>query len=461
MAYETFSDSENGKRTETANGAVNTAVNGAMNNGAINPDTANPPQELIAAAPAEGPKRPAGWLSGWRGLAIGLGLGVVVTTIGTHLPSNSHSPAPAVAPSAAAKQTVSVAPAAVTAVTETVSVTGSAAARDMLPILAEASGLQIEQVLVEEGQLVQAGQVLAVLDSSVLKAQLNQARADVVSAEAIVRQKQAAFEQQRATLARAESDLNRYQDLANSGAVSQKDLDAYVTTAKTEREALSVAQANIASAQADAEGKVAEVQKLNTEIEQTIVRAPAAGLIAEKVARVGNVTGTEKLFSLIRAGSLELQAKVPETELPQITVGALARISSDADPRIQLEGRVREIAPLVDAQSRQATVKIDLPSSPLLRSGMFLKAAITVRAAQALTVPAAAVLPQPDGQSLVYVLEGTDTVRAKPVEVGSQDNTDPDKARIVIKRGLQPGDRVIEAGAGYVKDGDRVAVVQP
>ena len=401
------------------------------------------------------------WLSGWRGLAIGLGVGAAIATIATHLPSGSPTAAPAPTPSSmVAGQSVTIAPAAMTNVAQTVDTTGSVAAFDLLPILAQANGLQIQQVLVEEGQTVTAGQVLAVLDNAVLTAQRNQAQADVVSTQAIVRQKQATLGQERATLAQAESNLKRYQDLARSGAVSQKDLDAYVTSAKTAREAIGVAQANIASAQADVQSKIAEVQKLETQIAQTVVRAPSNGVIAEKVARVGNVTGTEKLFSLIRDGSLELQAKVPETELPQVKIGALARITSDADKRINLQGRVREISPLVDPQSRQATVKIDLPASALLRSGMFLKAAVTVQTAQALTVPASAVLPQPDGRSLVYVLEGTDLVRAKPVIVGTrQDATDPSKARIAIKSGLNTDDRVIVAGAGYVKDGDRVTVV--
>ncbi len=402
------------------------------------------------------------WLSGWRGMAIGLGVGAIVATIGTHLASSSQKqtpPAPTQS-ATAASQSVAVAPAEMASVAQTVDATGSVAAFDMLPILPQATGLQIQQVLVEEGQTVAAGQILAVLDNAVLNAQLNQARADVASNEAIVRQKQATLSQEKASLAQAESNLKRYQDLARSGALSQKDLDTYVTTATTAREAVSVAQANISSAQADVLSKVAAVQKLETQLAQTQVRAPANGVIAEKIARVGNVTGSEKLFSLIRNGSLELQAKVPETELPQVKVGAIARITSDADKRISLAGRVREISPLVDAQTRQATVKIDLPASALLRAGMFLKAAITVQTAQSITIPAAAVLPQPDGRSIVYVLEGSDTVRARPVTVGTRQATvDPSNARIAIKSGLNAGDRVVVAGAGYVKDGDRVTVV--
>ncbi|MBC7972598.1 MAG: efflux RND transporter periplasmic adaptor subunit [Verrucomicrobia bacterium] len=414
-----------------------------------------------AATSAKQSGRMGDWLSGWRGLAIGLGVGAALATAGTHLLAGAPTTAPAPKPSTvAAGQSVTLAPATMTGVAQTVDATGSVAAFDMLPILAQATGLQIQQVLVEEGQSVTAGQVLAVLDNAVLNAQRNQAQADVASTQAIVRQKQATLGQERATLAQAESNLRRYQDLARSGAVSQQNLDTYVTAAKTAREAIGVAQATITSAQADVQSKIAEVQRLETQIAQTVVRAPANGVIAEKVARVGNVTATEKLFFLIRDGSLELQAKVPETELPQVKIGAIARITSDADKRIRLQGRVREISPLVDPQSRQATVKIDLPTSALLRSGMFLKAAVTVQTAQALTIPASAVLPQPDGRSLVYVLEGTDSVRAKPVVVGTrQDSTDPTKARIAIKSGLNAGDRVVVAGAGYVKDGERVTVV--
>ncbi len=419
------------------------------------------PEAFTASTAERKPGQVGSWLSGWRGLAIGLGVGAAIATVATHLPSGSQTSTPATTlEGVVAGQTVAVAPAALTNVAQTVDTTGSVAAFDMLPILAQATGLQIQQVLVEEGQTVTAGQVLAVLDNAVLTAQRNQAQADVVSTQAIVRQKQAAFGQERATLAQAESNLRRYQDLARAGAVSQQDLDSYVTAAKTAREAVSVAQATIASAQADVQSKIAELQRLETQIAQTVVRAPTNGVIAEKVARVGNVTGTEKLFSLIRDGSLELQAKVPETELPQVKIGAPAQITSDADKRINLQGRVREISPLVDPQSRQATVKIDLPASALLRSGMFLKAAVTVQTAQALTVPASAVLPQPDGRSLVYILEGTDVARAKPVVVGTrQGATDPTKARIAIKSGLNAGDRVIVAGAGYVKDGDQVTVV--
>ncbi|HEY9657929.1 MAG TPA: efflux RND transporter periplasmic adaptor subunit, partial [Allocoleopsis sp.] len=393
---------------------------------------------------------------------LGLGLGATIATVATHFtpgssPSVSNGSPTAIAPT----QSVTIATAKITPVTQTINVTGTVAAFDMLPILAEVSGLQIQQVLVDEGDSVEAGQVLAVLNSSVLQAQLNQARADVASAQAVVQQKQATLAQTQATQAQAESDLRRYQNLAESGAISRRDLDSYTTAAKTAAEAVHVAEADIASAKADVQSRIAHTQELETQIAQTVVRAPASGIIAERVARVGNVTGTDKLFALIRENALESQAKVPESELAKIIPGAQVRITSDADSRIQVQGQVRDIAPLVDANTRQATVKIDLPADPLLRSGMFLKAAIAIQTTPALTIPAAAVIPQSEGQAIVYVLQDT-TVRATPVTTGThQAATNTTPAQIVITRGLQADDRVVVEGAGYLKDGDRVTVVQP
>ena len=410
-----------------------------------------------AAAPQK--NSPGRWLSGWRGLAIGVGLGATIAIVGGRFASApSTNPAPSQT-AAVPGQSVSVATAQVSRIERTTSVTGSVAARDLLPILPQATGLQIKEVLVEEGQVVQAGQTLAILDDSVLQSQLNQAQAQLVSAQAVVRQKEAQLGQQQATFAEARSNLDRYERLTSAGATSRQELEARRTTAATAQEGISVAQANIASAEADAAGFNAQIEKLQTQLDQTIVRAPDAGTIAEKIARIGNVTGQDKLFTIIRNGSIELQAKVPENLLAQMKVGTSATVTSDADKRINLKGRVREISPLVDAQTRQATVKIELPSSSLVRPGMFLKAAVTTDTAQATTVPAAAVLPQSEGKSIVYVLDG-EVARARSVEIGSrQTATDPNQSKIEIKSGLNPGDRVIVQGAGYVKDGDRVTIV--
>jgi HlyD family secretion protein len=169
---------------------------------------------------------------------------------------------------------------------------------------------------------------------------------------------------------------------------------------------------------------------------------------------VGDLTGTTPLFSIIQDSTVELQAKVPETLLPKVVPGSSALITSDSDRRIRLQGVVREINPTIDAKTRQALVKINLPQSDLLKPGMFLRAVIAYDTAQALTISAGAVISQPDGKNIVYVLGPNNTAKARTVLLG-----DPSKGRMVIKEGLSVGDRVIVSGAGFVKDGDRVNVV--
>lgn len=392
-------------------------------------------------------------------LLLGTGLGVAIAVAGSQMLSRLATKSTPVQPAQSQRASMSVAVAAVerTLIARKLNVTGTITARDLSPVLPETTGLQVEQILVKEGDSVKKGQVMAILDNTVLQARIAEAQAEVESNIAAVGQKQAALAQSQASLAEAERVLKRYQQLANAGAISQESLDTRATTAVTAKENVRVAQANIRSAEAEVRSSKANLQQLQTQLQQTQVRAPASGLVAEEIVEVGDITNaTQKLFSIIQNGKLELQAKVPAIELPQIRTGAPAQITSDADSRVRFSGKVREIAPLVDAQSRQATVKIDLPSTDLLRPGMFARAAITTTKVPGLTVPAKAVVSQPDGSSTVYLLIQGDKVQAQSVEVGEVLSG----GKLEIKNGLKVGDRVIIAGAGYLKDGDRVRIIR-
>jgi RND family efflux transporter MFP subunit len=397
------------------------------------------------------------WLSGLSGIALGIGLGIAIAAGGMRFLSHSAKP-----PKAPVQQSqgmsVTVVPVESSIIARSLNVTGTVAARDLLPVLPEATDLKIKQILVEENSVVRAGQVMAVLDESVLQTQLEQAQAQLESSRAVVGQREAVLAQSRATLADAQKTLQRYQQLASQGAISTQDRDTRATTAATAREAVHVAEANITSARADVRNNAARVEQLRTQIGQTLVRAPAAGIVAEKIARIGDVTNsTQKLFSIIRDGVVELQAAVDANkELPQVRIGAPVEIKSDNDGRLHLQGRVREIAPLVDPQSRKATVKIDLPKTSLLRPGVFVRAEIATNTVMGLTLPAQAVQARTSDDSIVFLLTedkvGDKRVRAQPVKVGEIFKGN----RVEIKGGLKVGDRVVVTGAGYLHDGDRV-----
>ncbi|MDP8963478.1 MAG: efflux RND transporter periplasmic adaptor subunit [Cyanobacteriota bacterium] len=395
---------------------------------------------------------------GWQGVALGVGLGIALSAgAATLLPklASKGKPETKTQQQAPPSQTVTVASAQASRIARVLNTTGTVAARDLVPVLPQANGLQVKQILVGEGQEVKAEQVMAVLDDSVLRAQIEGAKAEIESKQATVQQRQAALQQARATQADAQRTLERFQILANNGAISRQELDTRSTTAATTAEATRVAQANIGTAQADVRSSVAKLQQLQTQLGQTVVRAPVSGVVAEKIVNLGDVTnGTQKLFTLIGNGALELQAQVPATQLSQVRTGASAKITSDSDSRVSLSGTVREIAPLVNAQSRQALVRIDVPATTLLRPGMFARAAITTTTNTGVTVPNKAVQPQSDGSTMVFLLLGEDKVQARKVEVGEIVNG----GNVEIKNGLKQGDRVVVAGAGYLKDGDRVRI---
>jgi HlyD family secretion protein len=458
-------------------------------------------------------------------LLLGTCLGIGITVIATSILRPRDNPQPKAVANQTIKpaMTVTVTPVENDRVDLTLDTTGTVAARDLIPVLPQTNGLQIKLIPedVKEGSLVQKGQVLAILDDSVLQTQVNQAKADmesnqadveskqadflskqaaVAANQATVRQRQADLAQAEAKLEEAQKNLQRYQQLAAAGAVSQQELDTRGYTVKTALESVRVAQENIRAAQANVNSSqantgnaqatvnkakagvrssAARLQQLKTQLGQTVVRSPVVGVIAEKLARVGDVTGvppqtqvgtvvggTQKLFSIIKDGKLELQAKVPENQLSQVKIGARVEITSATDQRIRLEGRVREIQPVINDRKREATVKIDLPRTDLLKVGMFARAKIRTDSTQGLLIPQKAVRSQPDGSVIIFTLVGEDldpdpnievkAVLARKVEVGEIINGD----KVAIKSGLQLNENVVIDGAGYLKDGDHVRVVK-
>lgn len=404
-----------------------------------------------------------GWISGPKGLLIGLGLGLGLAFAGAQI-AQRQADNPSVAPA----DTEQVSSASVTTVRaesapirETITASGTVEAFDLLSVAPKASGLQIEAVTVREGDRVSAGQVLAVLDNSVMSAQMDQAEAQVSAALAQVTQAEAQAAEARAQAAEAQESYDRYAALYAQGAVSQEELSSRRTQLATAQQAVGSDVAAIESAEATVRSRRAEVAQINTQMGQTEVVAPESGVIAEKTATVGDIAAAgTPLFKIISGDRLELALSVPQSQLAKVNVGTTVQITSGSDENLQLQGTVRSIDPTLDAQSRKATVNVGLPGSDKLRPGMFLQAAIVTGSRQGVVVPAEAVLPQSNGGFVVYELNADNTVRAKTVDVGDRTPaTGNTPAMIEITAGLRPNTPVVVEGASYLQDGDLVDVV--
>ena len=398
-------------------------------------------------------------------MLIGLGVGILLTLVGTRLVGGGDAPPAEVTPPVAATataQTVTTAAVQVAPVQSTLTVNGTVQAVDLLDVTPQVGGLQIRQMLVREGDAVTADQALAILDTETLQADIRQEQAQLSVAQAEVIQRRAAQAQAEATQVEAQQNLSRLQSLADRGAISQQELTRQQTEALTAREAVGLAQAEVESAEATVRSQQAAIDRLQTQLKQTTVRAPAAGIVAERFANIGDVASTSNpIVSLIQNNQLELEAEVPQAQLDQVSLGAPVNITSSSDPRIDLQGTVEDINPVLDSATRTAVVNIGLPPSDLLRPGMFLRGDIVTSARQGVVVPSTAVLPQQDGDTLVYVLGSDNQAQARTVQTGQRLPAVGDQpARVEIVAGLQAGEQVIVTGVGYLQDGDLVEVVR-
>lgn len=399
--------------------------------------------------------------------------------------------------------TVAVAPAHMAMIQRKLPVTGTIWAWDPLAIGAEVGGLKIDSILVDEGHTVQKGQVLATLNSSVLRAALEREQARVkrasanyekskqpnrpqdiaglkaalAAAQAQIAQEEANVVRAKANLELAKSNAERYAFLAKDGAVSDQEVESRHTAAKTAQadlsnsekrleaarfvarqatERLTMAQEggrteDIMIAEAEAKEALANLHHIEAQIRQTVIVAPDDGLITKRHGHIGDVTvATQPLFEMVRDSRFEVRASVPEHDLSRIAPGISVTFQG-AGLRNSFVGALREVSPMVDRNTRLATARIDIPFSKELRPGMFVHGQATVGAESVLCVPAQAVLDR-DGRSLVFVYEDG-KVTSRAVTVGERSGD-----LIELKSGLNPSEKVVIAGAGFLKDGDKVRV---
>ncbi|UCI23498.1 efflux RND transporter periplasmic adaptor subunit [Mesorhizobium sp. B2-8-5] len=327
------------------------------------------------------------------------------------------------APAQAATLTVSVERVHPEAVTSSVSATGTVAAWQEATIGAEESGLRLTEVLAAEGDRVRAGDVIARLDDSLLKAQLAEQKAAVAQAQA--------------TLDSALSAAARADKLLASNAVSAETAEEKATAVKT-------GKAGVEQAEAAAD-------RLQAELDRTTIRAPFDGIVSSKPAVTGSIVqaGTE-LMKIIRDGRLEVGVLVPEKDLAAISVGQAANII-DASGRA-FSGSVSSIAETVNATTRLATVYVAVGEGSGLKPGMFARVTIETASSRRLAVAETALVWH-DSKPAVFVIDGESKVSARPVATGARQN-----GRVAIESGLSEGEQVVVAGAGFLNDGNLVRV---
>lgn len=328
--------------------------------------------------------------------------------------------------------------------------TGTVRARTTAVVSARMMGY-VREVKAQTGDHVKAGQVLAILDARELDASLHRATAGREEVHQAMGEADAGVAAATAGLDLAQATFRRMQDLYSKKSISTQEFDeaqAHLKAAEAQHEMALARRKQLDSRlkQAEQEVNASEVTKGFSEI-----AAPFAGVVTAKSIEPGNLaTPGAPLFTIEREGAFRLEAAVEESRLGSLHVGEAVGVHIEGLDK-QIEARVSEIVPAVDAASRSGTVKIDLPAMAALRSGMFGRALFTLEKRKSIGVPSAAV--ERNGQlESVYVAEDG-VARTRLVTLGQTWD-----AQVEVLSGLSEGEKVIYPAPAGLTEGARVEV---
>ncbi|WDA42358.1 efflux RND transporter periplasmic adaptor subunit [Erythrobacter sp. BLCC-B19] len=300
---------------------------------------------------------------------------------------------------------------------------GTLAARRPMPVGVVGEGGQVVRVTVDAGDWVQQGQVLAVIDRSVQvqQAAAQSAQIDVAKADANL----------------AQANLDRALKLVERGFVSKADVDRLTAVRDSALARVKVAQAQLAEQRARNE-------RLN-------IYAPATGYVLSRAVEPGQTVGagSPALFTIASGGEMEMLAQLSEEQLAQLSVGTMATITPTGSEQ-SFSGQIWQVAPVIDATTRQGTARIALSFAPELRPGGFATARINAGSFSATVLPESAVLADAQG-SFVYVVGSDNKAVRRPVKTGA---VTPNG--IAITEGLNGTERVVLRAGGFLNPGETV-----
>ena len=328
-------------------------------------------------------------------------------------------------------------------------VSGTLVAREEAQVAARVDGLTIVELNAEDGDRVKEGQVLARLDRSQLDALMAQNDAATRRADAAIDQARSLIAQSQAQVQFANSDVDRAHKLGE-GVMAASTIEQREMAMKTAQAQLAAAQHALGVAEADRKSRDAERQELLVRIDRTEVKAPVAGIVSRRSARLGAAASTsgEPLFRIIEDGAIDLEADVPEQSLARLAVGMPAELKLPGVGRA-VSGRVRLVNQEVDKASRTGKVRVALDDVSRAHIGAFASGQVELARREGVGVPAAALERDGDEARLDVVREGK--VEARRVKPGIADGD-----WVEMQAGIAEGESVVARAAGFLRPGDRV-----
>jgi RND family efflux transporter MFP subunit len=295
----------------------------------------------------------------------------------------------------------------------------------------------IVEIRVQEGDRIQRGDVLAVIDDAQPRAAMDRAAA----ADAAAQQQLVAAE---SDLALAESTLKRYQNLYEKKSVSPQEFDEIKA-----RQQAALARRDMAQAgQAQAKAALAQAR---TSLDYTRIRSPFDGVVIEKKADPGTLASPAMpIFIVEDVHRYRLEATVNESDLRYVRIGQQPSVMLDALDNTELRGKVIQIVPAADPASRSFLVKIELPTDTRLHSGLFGRVQFSRGERQSLVIPRTAVVDRGQLQG-VFVLDHNKVASLRYIRLGK-----PSGTNVEVLAGLQTGEQLVAKPEELDLNGKRI-----
>jgi HlyD family secretion protein len=337
---------------------------------------------------------------------------------------------------------------------QTLSVNGTIVAREEAATGSDLNGLTVTALNADIGDTVKKGDVLAVLDRSMLDTQLAQMVASRAQAEANIAQMRAQIGDAEVGVRQANEALERAKALQGKGVATQAQLDNAVNALDSAKAKLDSAQKALAASVSQLGVIDAQKQSVEVQIAKTELRAPADGLVLARNATLGGVVSASgaPLFRIAINGEFELAAGVAETALPRLEKGMPATIRLAGADQV-ISGSIRRISPEVDQASRLGAIRIAFPPGTLARAGNYARGEIEVIKHEGVAVPASAVVYH-GPEAFLQAVEGG-RVKTVPVTIGARSGM-----LVEIETGLAVGQDVVSRAGTFVADGDLVTPVR-
>jgi len=343
---------------------------------------------------------------------------------------------------------------------------GTVVGRDEVPVYSELAQGRIDKILVEAGQHVKAGTVLATIDASALHIQKAQQQATQQKASLAIKQQENALEEVQVQYSQAQAERQRAEVVAEAGLISREVRDQRITAEKLAKARLQAMKNSLSMAQADFNLASAQLAESDLRLNQAEVRSSVSGTVIERKARTGMSLAqtSEPLFNVLRDDDIEVELEVSAADASRLKIGmpvSIEMIANSSSTKASnndnaqsaniYKGKISRAATQINRQNQIAKVRVRFDQTPNLILGQFARVAVNAASRNGIYLPDTAV--RFEGSSACVFIAKESLAKRQSVKVGQHIGN-----KLEILDGVSAGMVVIDTAASFLRDGEPVKV---